>query len=163
TVARAPGRSLTFLVTHRSVPAEFRVTIAYGRIWFCICKTGKEYNLLHRDGGMPDRHHAAHYLGSAVELELRPKEHESGGGARLAQVWVDPGCPFHCVRIWQGGRPLERRLKQQPVKERPGCGLNRDAADFDAPSPSSTGKRRAGGVMDDHYLPRKRRLVDVAH
>ena len=45
-----------------------------------------------------------------TELELRLKEHDTGGGARLTQVWVEHGCAFHCVRIWQGGRQLERRL-----------------------------------------------------
>ena len=42
--------------------------------------------LLHRDGDMPERHHARHYLGSAVQLEGRLQEHASGG-ARLTQVW----------------------------------------------------------------------------
>lgn len=45
TVQRAPGKTLTFLVRHQSVPAEFRVTVAYGRFWYCTSNTGKEYNL----------------------------------------------------------------------------------------------------------------------
>jgi predicted GIY-YIG superfamily endonuclease len=69
--------------------------------------------LIHRDGPMPERHHARHYIGSAVELEPRLKEHESGGGARLTQVWVESGAAFHCSRTWKGDRYLERRLKRQ--------------------------------------------------
>jgi hypothetical protein len=69
--------------------------------------------LLHREGDMPAHHHARHYLGSAVELEARLKEHASGGGARLTQVWVEAGCSFQCVRTWKGDRTVERRLKKQ--------------------------------------------------
>ena len=58
-------------------------------------------------------HHARHYLGSAVELEARLGEHAAGAGARLTQVWVEAGCPFHCARTWKGDRTLERRLKRQ--------------------------------------------------
>ena len=69
--------------------------------------------LLHRDGEMPEHHHARHYLGSAVELEARLGEHAAGAGARLTQVWVEAGCGFHCARTWKGDRSLERRLKRQ--------------------------------------------------
>lgn len=69
--------------------------------------------LLHRDGPMPKQHHAKHYIGSAADLEVRLKEHQSGGGARLTQVWIEFGCSFRVVRTWQGDRSLERRLKRQ--------------------------------------------------
>ena len=69
--------------------------------------------LLHRDGEMPENHHAKHYVGSAVELDERLAEHAAGAGARLTQVWVENGAGFHCARTWQGDRHLERRLKRQ--------------------------------------------------
>jgi predicted GIY-YIG superfamily endonuclease len=79
--------------------------------------------LLHRDGAMPDCHHARHYIGSAVQLEERLKEHERGGGAPLTQVWVESGAAFHCSRTWKGDRYLERRLKRQKQARRlcPAC------------------------------------------
>ena len=69
--------------------------------------------LLHRDGAMPENHHAQHYLGSAAELDARLPEHAQGTGARLTQVWVENGAAFHCTRTWEGDRSLERRLKRQ--------------------------------------------------
>lgn len=82
--------------------------------------------LLHRDGGMPAHHHARHYIGSAVQLEGRLQEHESGGGARLTQVWVESGAAFHCARTWKDDRYLERRLKRQKHAPRlcPVCNAN---------------------------------------
>ena len=43
TVERIKG--LTFRVTHTQVPAEFTVTVAYGRFWYVTSNTGREYDL----------------------------------------------------------------------------------------------------------------------
>lgn len=58
-------------------------------------------------------HHACHYLGSAIDPWSRLEEHRNGKGARLLQVAVERGIGFRIVRTWQGGRQLERQLKDR--------------------------------------------------
>lgn len=59
--------------------------------------------------------HARHYLGVAVDLEERLRQHHAGtksGGARLMEVVSQAGIAWRVVRVWEGGRGLERRLKR---------------------------------------------------
>lgn len=57
--------------------------------------------------------HAQHYLGSCVDLDERDYLHQTGQGARLLQVAKERGVKFEIVRTWQGGRQLERKLKNR--------------------------------------------------
>jgi predicted GIY-YIG superfamily endonuclease len=66
--------------------------------------------LLHFD--RPYRH-AAHYLGIASDLEARIAAHRAGRGARLIEVITAAGIGFVIARTWNGGRDLERRLKNR--------------------------------------------------
>ena len=58
-------------------------------------------------------HHAGHYLGSAIDPYQRLDLHRAGQGERLLQVAVERGIEFKIVRLWEGGRQLERQLKNQ--------------------------------------------------
>ena len=60
-----------------------------------------------------DRHQASHYLGSACDVSARVARHRSGKGARLLAAAVERGIGFAVVRLWDGGRGLERQLKQR--------------------------------------------------
>lgn len=61
--------------------------------------------------------HARHYVGSTDDLASRLSLHQSGQGARLLQVVSAAGIGFECVRTWNGGRKLERKIKRR--KEAP--------------------------------------------
>lgn len=61
----------------------------------------------------PGRHTCQHYLGSAKHLRDRIAEHRAGRGARLTQVAIERGIAFTVVRTWEGGRHLERQLKNR--------------------------------------------------
>jgi GIY-YIG catalytic domain-containing protein len=61
----------------------------------------------------PGRHTCQHYIGSAKRLRERIKEHRAGRGARLTQVAIERGISFTVVRTWEGGRQLERQLKNR--------------------------------------------------
>lgn len=72
--------------------------------------------LLHFD--RPYRH-ARHYLGyTQKDVDGRVELHRAGKGARLMEVIVEAGIDFTCVRIWYGGRRLERRLKNRKHADR---------------------------------------------
>jgi predicted GIY-YIG superfamily endonuclease len=61
-------------------------------------------------------YHAQHYLGSTVDLARRLQQHAWGtsyGGARLLEVINQAGIAWHLVRTWDGGRALERELKNR--------------------------------------------------
>lgn len=60
----------------------------------------------------PD-HTAQHYMGYAEDLALRMQRQRAGNGARFVQVARERGIGFTLVRVWRGGRRLERRLKNQ--------------------------------------------------
>ncbi len=64
----------------------------------------------------PPYKQARHYLGIASDLEARLQLHQKGRGARLTQVCVESGHELKLVRIWQGGRKEERRLKRQKTR-----------------------------------------------
>lgn len=69
--------------------------------------------LLHFDRPINSSHTAQHYLGSSLWIESRLNQHRSGKGARLCKVARERGIGFTLARTWQGGRKLERKLKQQ--------------------------------------------------
>lgn len=58
-------------------------------------------------------HHARHYLGSADDVNERLRLHRAGQGARLLYHVALAGIQFDVVRTWDGGRVLERQLKQR--------------------------------------------------
>jgi predicted GIY-YIG superfamily endonuclease len=61
--------------------------------------------------------HASHYLGIADDLDARLERHANGQGARMLAVCVERGITWRVARTWQGGRKLERQLKNR--KEAP--------------------------------------------
>jgi hypothetical protein len=68
--------------------------------------------LLHFESPIaPGKHTTQHYIGYAADVEARVAEHAAGHGARLTQVAVERGIAFEVVRVWEGGRAEERRLK----------------------------------------------------
>jgi predicted GIY-YIG superfamily endonuclease len=69
--------------------------------------------LLHFDRPISDRHTTIHYMGFAEDLDHRLAEHAAGRGARLTQVALERGISWTLVRTWDGGRNLERKLKNQ--------------------------------------------------
>lgn len=68
--------------------------------------------LLHFDRPISDRHTCQHYLGSCIDLDARMHSHRTHPDARLLQVAKERGITFIVVRIWAGGRKLERQLKK---------------------------------------------------
>lgn len=73
--------------------------------------------LLHFERPISLAHTCQHYLGWALDLDMRLAAHRAGRGARLTQVAVERGIAFSVVRTWPGDRVLERRLKNR--KESP--------------------------------------------
>jgi len=67
--------------------------------------------LLHFDKPISDNHTCQHYLGSCTDLDDRMREHRDNPDARLLQVAKERGIGFRVVRVWAGGRQLERQLK----------------------------------------------------
>jgi predicted GIY-YIG superfamily endonuclease len=59
------------------------------------------------------RGQARHYLGWALDLDVRLAAHASGNGSRLMQVVGELGIRWRVVRTWEGSRELERQLKRQ--------------------------------------------------
>lgn len=68
-----------------------------------------------RPVGNPDnpRGQAQHYLGFTDDLEARLTAHRNGNGARLMEVLRERGIEWELARTWEGGRDLERKLKNQ--------------------------------------------------
>jgi predicted GIY-YIG superfamily endonuclease len=54
---------------------------------------------------------AKHYLGYTANLQSRLDLHASGAGANLLRVLKHHGIGWQLVRVWDGGRDVERRLK----------------------------------------------------
>lgn len=69
--------------------------------------------LIHFDKPISSKHTAQHYLGWTNDLEERLKEHYNGNGSRLCKVAKERNISFRLVRIWEGDRQLERKLKRQ--------------------------------------------------
>jgi predicted GIY-YIG superfamily endonuclease len=59
-------------------------------------------------------YHAQHYIGTTIDLENRIRQHQLGvsyGGAHLLHAVNLAGIPWQVVRVWEGGRALEKQLK----------------------------------------------------
>lgn len=58
-------------------------------------------------------HHAKHYLGYCADgtLEVRLIRHRAGRGARLLAVLREFNIGWRVVRVFEGDRKFERRLK----------------------------------------------------
>jgi|GEM_PF-4575612 len=54
-----------------------------------------------------------HYIGYSEDLFIRLKFHAAGQGARIMEVLAERGIRWALVRTWDGGRKLERQLKNR--------------------------------------------------
>ena len=63
----------------------------------------------------PPYKHACHYTGYAQDGDpaRRLAEHQRGAGSPLVYAAVNAGCAVSVVRVWRGGRTLERKLKKR--------------------------------------------------
>ncbi len=75
--------------------------------------------------------HAQHYIGYAADVEARIARHKRGYGANLVKVCMKAGIGFTVVRVWEGDRSLERRLKSRHNSRRL-CPICRPDKAFDA-------------------------------
>jgi hypothetical protein len=68
-------------------------------------------------------HHARHYLGYCADgtLEVRLIRHRAGRGARLLAVLRELNIGWRVVRVLEGDRKVERRLKGTSVRLCPVC------------------------------------------
>lgn len=92
--------------------------------------------LLHFERPINPERPAQHYLGWASDLARRIEQHARGrrynsrgghtGCSRLCEVAHERDNPFQVVRVWEGDRELERRLKgwKQMKRYCPICGRN---------------------------------------
>ena len=69
--------------------------------------------LLHFQRPISAEHTTQHYLGYTQDLVRRIEEHRAGRGSRLCEVAKEREIPFVLVRVWIGGRRLERQLKRR--------------------------------------------------
>src|SRR5262245_52091664 len=76
-------------------------------------------------------HHADHYLGFATDLAQRMAQHRAGNGARLMEVVKQAGIDWKLVRVWQGDRGMERRLKRRKNTPRQLCPVCRGEIAYD--------------------------------
>jgi predicted GIY-YIG superfamily endonuclease len=83
--------------------------------------------LLHLSKPVNAARPARHYLGSADDLPARLAQHASGRGARMLAAAAARGIGWEVARTWDGGRPLERRLKNRKNAPRELCPLCREA------------------------------------
>lgn len=56
-------------------------------------------------------HHAQHYIGYTANLENRMEDHRTNNGACLLRALNRQKIQWSVVRTWEGGKTLERRLK----------------------------------------------------
>lgn len=78
--------------------------------------------LLHYDqpiGDLANPHgRAQHYIGYTDDLDKRLEQHRKGqSGAGIVKAFYQAGIHFELARVWDGGRDLERKLKNR--KEAP--------------------------------------------
>lgn len=59
------------------------------------------------------RGQAQHYLGYTEDLEARLEAHRTGNGSAIMAAVARRGIGWRVVRTWEGGRALERRLKDR--------------------------------------------------
>jgi predicted GIY-YIG superfamily endonuclease len=57
--------------------------------------------------------YAQHYLGWTDDLSSRIEAHRSGNGSALMAAVNRAGIDWRVVRVWQGDRALERKLKNR--------------------------------------------------
>ncbi|MFI7126057.1 hypothetical protein ACIBQ1_10215 [Nonomuraea sp. NPDC050153] len=85
--------------------------------------------------------HARHYIGwTPGDLNRRLHQHRNGTGARLMQVITAAGIDFVVARIWDGGRNLERSLKNRGGASRscPLCGVTPRVTGWNQPADDHT-------------------------
>jgi predicted GIY-YIG superfamily endonuclease len=78
-------------------------------------------------------HHARHYLGFCEnDLERRIKEHKKGNGSPLMRAVKKAGINWSVVRVWEGDRLLERKMKRRKKIKRycPMCKFGVSDYDF---------------------------------
>ena len=73
--------------------------------------------LIHFDrpiGDLTNPHgQAQHYLGFTNDLDARLAAHRSGNGSKIMSAVSAAAIGWQVVRTWEGGRTLERKLKNQ--------------------------------------------------
>jgi predicted GIY-YIG superfamily endonuclease len=67
---------------------------------------------------------ARHYLGWAIDLDARIKQHRAGQGAAITRAALERGISFDLVASWPGDYRFEKRLKALKSSTRlcPICG-----------------------------------------
>lgn len=98
---------------------------------------------------------ASHYLGWAMDLDERIRQHRSGAGCSITRAAVERGIGFEVVATWPGDYRLEKHLKAMKAAPRlcPQCGklhprgplclrysqlsLFEDLNPFDIPAPTT--------------------------
>lgn len=58
-------------------------------------------------------HHAQHYIGFALNVEGRFFYHKKGAGSKLLAALNRAGIDYKIVRVFEGDRNLERKLKKR--------------------------------------------------
>lgn len=110
--------------------------------------------------------HAAHYLGSAANLEARLDAHRHGRGARLMEVVTQAHISWHISRIWQCDSPEAARLLEAKYKRQHHDGRLCPECQHRAPDPlallmaghypmhvfSTPGRRRPMGIDTPHFV-----------
>ncbi|AQZ65546.1 unnamed protein product [[Actinomadura] parvosata subsp. kistnae] len=95
--------------------------------------------------------HARHYIGwTSGELTQRLRQHRNGTGARLLQVIAAEGIGFAVARLWDGGRNLERSLKNRGGASRacPLCGVRPRVTGWEPMMPADLPMPHASTFMD---------------
>ena len=59
------------------------------------------------------RGQAQHYIGCCDDVAARLETHRKGQGARITREVARRGIEMHLVRVWEGDRTFERRLKNR--------------------------------------------------
>lgn len=52
-----------------------------------------------------------HYVGYTDNIKGRMKRHKSGNGSKLIAAVTSKGIGFKLVKVWEGDRSLERKIK----------------------------------------------------
>ncbi len=96
--------------------------------------------------------HAGHYCGMSEDVQQRLSEHGTKHGAKLTYAARQSGLAWVVVRVWKGGRNLERRLKARKNAPRELCPICRGEitleqmlAEQPPPSPRVLGRRMSMG------------------
>jgi hypothetical protein len=71
-------------------------------------------HLAERMGSTHPRGGCQHYIGwTGVGVDRRLAVHREGRGSRMLAAAVERGISFNVVKTWDGGRDLERQLKNR--------------------------------------------------